>query len=39
MKNEREKVVAEFDDPTDLKSKVLLEGIQKTSVLTIIKLH
>lgn len=39
LKEDRQNVVAEFDGDTDLKSKVLIDGIKKISVLGVIKYH
>ena len=39
LKKQREDVVAEFDNDTDLKSKVVVDGIKKISVLGVIKYH
>ena len=39
LKAERDDLVAEFDGDTDLKSKMLVQGVQKVSVLGIIKYH
>ena len=39
LKAERDELVAEFDQDTDLKSKILLTGIHKVSVLGMIKYH
>ena len=39
LKSERDDLVAEFDQDTDLKSKMLIQGVHKVSVLGIIKYH
>ena len=39
MKAERDELVAEFDRDTDLKEKILIDGVQKVCVLGIIKYH
>jgi len=39
MKAEREELIAHFDKDTDLKQKVLIKGVQKISVLGVIKYH
>lgn len=39
LRREREGVVAEFDGDTDLKTKIVIDGIRKISVLGMIKYH
>ena len=39
LKAERDELVAEFDQDTDLKSKILVDGVHKIAVLGIIKYH
>ena len=39
LKSERDDLVAEFDAETDLKSKTILKGVHKVSVLGVIKYH
>lgn len=39
LKSERDELVAEFDKDTDLKTKILVQGIHKVSVLGVIKYH
>ena len=39
LKQERDDLVAEFDKDTDLKSKILIDGVKKVSVLGVIKYH
>ena len=39
LRQEREDLVAEFDKDTDLKRKILIDGVHKVSVLGIIKYH
>lgn len=39
LKAERDELVAEFDADTDLKSKILIDGVKKVSVLGVIKYH
>ena len=39
MKAERDELVAYFDKDTDLKEKILIEGVQKVCVLGMIKYH
>ena len=39
LKSERDELVAEFDKDTDLKSKMLVQGVHKVSVLGVIKYH
>ena len=39
LKQERDDLVAEFDKDTDLKSKILISGVHKVSVLGVIKYH
>lgn len=39
MLSERERLVQEFDQDTELKSKMVVSGIQKICVLGLIKYH
>jgi hypothetical protein len=39
LRKERQNLVAEFDGETDLKSKTLISGIKKITVLGVIKYH
>ena len=39
MRAEREELIAHFDKDTDLKQKILIKGVQKISVLGVIKYH
>lgn len=39
LRKERQNLVAEFDGDTDLKSKTLISGIKKITVLGVIKYH
>ena len=39
LKKERDGVVSEFNEDTDLRSKVIITGVQKISVLGVIKYH
>ena len=39
LREERNELVAEFDKDTDLKSKILIDGVKKVSVLGVIKYH
>jgi hypothetical protein len=39
LKKDRDDLVAEFDDSSDLSKKVLITGIKKISVLGVIKYH
>ena len=39
LKKDRSDLVAEFDDESDLKRKVLIQGIKKICVLGVIKYH
>lgn len=39
LRSEREDLLAEFDRETDLKSKMLIGGIHKVTVLGMIKYH
>ena len=39
LKAERDDLVAEFDKDTDLKTKIIIDGIHKVSVLGVIKYH
>ena len=39
MKAERDELVAHFDKDSDLKEKILIEGVQKVCVLGVIKYH
>jgi len=39
LKGERDDLLAEFDEQTDLKSKMLIQGIHKVTVLGMIKYH
>jgi len=39
LKGERDDLLAEFDEQTDLKSKILIQGIHKVTVLGMIKYH
>jgi len=39
LRGERDELLAEFDRDTDLKSKMLISGIHKVTVLGMIKYH
>jgi len=39
LKKDRDDIVAEFDENTDLSKKIVIEGIKKICVLGIIKYH
>lgn len=39
LKSDRDELLAEFDSETDLKSTMLISGISKVCVLSMIKYH